>query len=140
MDDLKTLRLDLVKITQETLSLVAKRADIISQIQKLKRNQGSACWDPKQEVIMFKSIIGLQQGFSAQDLLCFSLFIETQVSRFGDYPHWSESVHLVELDQDNRLYCQINPILVFLTDAEKYNGLKLKTEYHMTLKELFKNV
>ncbi len=140
MNELGELRQRLSNITKEISSLTALREGIISHIQSLKKINDQSSWDPEQELKMFQNLLDPQVTMSAQELLHLSLLIEMQSIRYSDYPRWSESVHLVENEVQNRIYSQINPVLVFLSDREKFYGLKFKSEYDQVLKGFLKNV
>ena len=135
-DNLEHLRQELEILSLRMMELVDQRFEIIQDIQKIKQQKSQDLWSPEREYKMFKKYIELTPKADLRFDQMYSLLIEVQASRVGNYPEWSKGVHLEQ--GEFGLEAFINPILLYMRDKKAWNKLTIKADYLTQIEEVLK--
>ena len=127
----------LSQITQEILRLHNEREKTVMRIQKVKKEKNQTPWDPKQERVIFPKLIDSLGELSLKKVFWLSLLIEMHCDDCGDYPSWSNRVHVLGSENESSLIYQVNPVLLSLTYPEAYANLRLTEDYKLKIAEAF---
>lgn len=139
MKNLHTLRKQLVPINQQLISSILARKEQVKKIQHLKVNKDNTYknFDPKQEILVFKSLHDSLKQFSLRELFAFSLLVEEHASSETlSYPCWSHGVHLSQERVSLKIQHMINPILLAVIHKDLYDQLVLNKEFNNILSSL----
>jgi chorismate mutase len=129
MSSLDSLRSELNQLNYQMVDLLAKRKQMVHQIQEEKIHLGKPVFSPARENELFKKFQEQLQSLSVKELLIFSLVIEEDAHSFSSsYPAWSEGEHL-QNDSSNNLAEQINPILLKVILPGEFEKLSLKADF-----------
>lgn len=116
-------RADLIDNYLRIFDLIADRRKIVEEIFKLKK--GQFAFNPDVEILIFQK--PFFKKLSIKESLVFSLLIEDHASSYGDYPKWSERIHLKS--SKNQLFEMINPLLLKTISLNDYLKLDLRPEF-----------
>jgi chorismate mutase len=120
-----TLRSDLIALTEQIITLISQRKEVVTKIQNVKSKNALKAFIPEREKEVYLQLSDQLEKFSDKELLSLSLLIEEHA---GDhYPAWSESVHLRQ--KTNTLHDLINPVMLLILRPSSFKMLTLKKEY-----------
>lgn len=126
------LRKEVLYCNEDFFSLIRQRQELIDRIQKLKP-EADGLWNPQQEIKVFEHYLSHSSSDSiVQEDFFFSLLIELQARRVGNYPAWSHREHMVkgaQLDEKTQYLQMTNPILIYIRDQKKFFDLNLRDQY-----------
>lgn len=147
LNKLSKLRDDLYNLNINFLKLVRERKKIVSQIFHEKRKSQIDHFDYLREHVLFKKMQSDLKKLSVQELLSFSLLIESHAvnQKESEYPRWSMKTH-INLDEkqinkkkikfcieenscDFEILLLINPILIKYARKSWVKYLPLKDDY-----------
>lgn len=126
-----TLRSELISITNNIISLISKRKQLVAKIQEIKQTENLNTFIPSREAEVYKLLESELKNFSDKELLSISLLIEEQAGE--NYPQWSEGVHLEIMT--NNVIDLINPLMLLILRPTSFKMLTLKKEYHELINE-----
>lgn len=124
---LKHLRQELDILNLRFMELVDQRFEIVKEVEKIKSESDSDMWSPDREIKLFQKYVELTPHADLRFDSMYSLLIETQASKVGNYPEWSKKSHLNS--ESGTLADYVNPILLFARDKAKWMALDFKSEY-----------
>jgi chorismate mutase len=126
--NLEEHRFNLEELTQTFLETWISRKELVGQITALKK---SGNFDPIQERALFNEFSSILKKFEVEELLSFSLMMQSHVRTYGKYPNWFQGEHLNM--EPEFIFERINPILLEKTRPDLYNKLELSTEFQNLL-------
>ena len=130
--DLFASRQELEALNAQFFSLLDQRRLCVKAIQQCKEVKGAyAYFDPQREVELFENFHTELLALSLEELLAFSLLMESH-SAFDDrYPRWSQRTHLAQTSGE--LFEMINPLLLSTVKKKLYKKLVLHVNFKTIL-------
>ena len=129
---LTDLRSSLEKINIELIQMLIDRRDLVSQIQHIKKLENANHFDPGQEWIVFSNLSNDLNEWSLEEILAFSLIMQSHVGKESNYPRWSTGEHLVK--KSDNIIDQINPILLAKLKPELVESLEFNNSFKFVKK------
>jgi len=123
--NLENLRLELEENYKDFFLLLKERREIVAQIFITKN--GSNGFDTTREGALVQKFKESLLALSLKELLSLSLLIEDHANSVGEYPAWSDRVHLES--SCGEPFEMINPIWLKSIHPNLYNQLKLRKNY-----------
>ena len=122
---LSVFRKQLLELNQLILNLYRRRSRVLNDLMLYKKDHRYPTWDLAQEVKVYFDLKDDLEEFDLEELLSFSLMIESQAIKAGglEYPRWSQRVHLKEYHGE--LFEMVNPVLLRVTRPEMFHKLRL---------------
>ena len=119
-------RQNLFKQTKKILKDLSKRRNLVFEVQQKKRELGLETYDPVREEELFQSLRKELDHLSLEELLSFSLIIESQAG--GTYPNWFDGEHLAGDPVDCADH--MNPVLLKVSRPEIFKKVALNGRFN----------
>lgn len=128
---LAELRQQLSLINQRLLGILKERRQVVASIQAEKKAQDLASFSVAQEKELFQNELFCKEcrSLSTGELLAFSILWETQANTLGDYPAWSQRIHIEQGQLGLQFEEQMNPIMLKAIRPQSFAQLSLKPAY-----------
>lgn len=128
------LRAEIEEINLNLFKQLSRRQKVVEQIQVFKKNKESL-WDPSRELKVFQQ--NMSHFKSLEDAFLFSVVMEVQAAKTGNYPKWSLGEHLNSKPQN--IIEMTNPILIYIKYPKLFKQLSLRKEYRKSIMQLAKS-